>query len=134
MASSTTRQRYYYINKDRIAIVEKSDNRVTQESAETDYSTISVADKTVRVFGVFKPTALGTDLTTASDTGLTSIPAQFHEVIVSKAISHGYKDPRNLNIELAQFFEGEYIMGTREAKKFSKSRYRSGGVIKPHDF
>ena len=134
MASSTTRQKYWYTHKNQIAIIEKSDNITTQESAETQYTSISVTGKTVRIFGVFKPTALGTELTTASDTGLTSIPSQFHEVIVNKVIANGYKDPRNLKIDLATYFDSEYDKGLREAKKFSKSRYKRGGVIKPHDF
>lgn len=134
MASSTTRQKYWYTYKKQIAIVEKSDNITTQESTQSQYSSISTTGKTVRITGIFKPDALGTNLVDTNDSALTSIPSQFHETIVNKVISDGYKNPKNLNIDLATFFDVEYQKGIKEAKKFAKSRYRSGGVIKPHDF
>ena len=127
------KQRYWYIDKHRIGIVEKATNAVTKENKTSDYASISEV-KDLRIYGIMKPDALGSDIDSTSDAALTEIPDQFHELIVSKAIANGYKDPRNLNIELAQFFEGEYIMGVREAKKFSKSRYRKGGYIKAYDF
>ena len=134
------KQRYWYIDKHRIGIVEKATNAITKENKTSDYASVSEA-KELRIYGIMKPDALWSNttqnanyLTAIIDPALTEIPDQFHELIVSKAIAHGYKDPRNLNIDLVQFFEGEYIMGVREAKKFSKSRYRKGGHIKAYDF
>ena len=134
MATSTTRQRYWYLDKRRIGIVEKSNNATTQEAATSDYSSVSVAAKTIRVYGIFKPDALNSTLTADDDPALTEIPVQFHEVIVTRAIASGYKDPRNMQIDMATYFDAEYDKGLREAKKFSKSRYRRGGFIKAYDF
>ena len=134
------KQRYWYIDKHKLGIVEKNVNAVTKENVTSNYSSVSEA-KDLRVYAISKPDALysitsddANYLTVATDPALTEIPEQFHEVIVNKVIANGYKDPRNLNIDLAQFFEAEYLMGLREAKKFSKSRYRRGGYIKAYDF
>ena len=136
------KQRYWYIDKHKLGIVEKSTNAVTKENVTSNYSSVSEV-KDLRVYAISKPDALYSStssegganyLTVGTDPALTEIPEQFHEVTVNKVIANGYKDPRNLNIDLAQFFEAEYLMGLREAKKFSKSRYRKGGYIKAYDF
>ena len=62
------------------------------------------------------------------------IPGQYHEILTYKAIAMGYKDPRNMNIEAAQYFDIEYEKGVKEGKKFSKSNYQSTGTIKPQEF
>ena len=127
------KQRYWYIDKHRIGIVEKATNAVTKENATSNYESVSEA-KDVRIYGILKPDSLGSTMTSANDPALTEIPAQFHEVVVNKVISDGYKNPKNLNIDLANYFDAEYMKGLREAKKFAKSRYSRGGVIKPYDF
>ena len=127
------KQRYWYIDKHRIGIVESATNAVTKETLTSNYSSVSEA-KDVRIYGIMKPDALGTNLTNAADPALIEIPAQFHEVVVNRAIASGYKDPRNMQIDMATYFDAEYDKGLREAKKFSKSRYRSGAVIRPYDF
>ena len=62
------------------------------------------------------------------------IPEQFHEVLVYKAIAMGYKDPRNMEINNAQYFDQEYSLGVKEGKKFSKSNYTDVGSVKQQDF
>lgn len=127
------KQRYWYVDKHRIGIVEKDSNSTTKENVTSSYVSVSEV-KDLRIYGIMKPDALTTNLTSSSDPALTEIPEQFHEVIVNKVISDGYKVPKNLNIDLANYFDGEYQKGLREAKKFSKSRYTRGGVIRPQDF
>ena len=46
----------------------------------------------------------------------------------------GYKDPRNMEINLAQYFDGEYLASVKEAKKFSRSNYQTMGRIVSQDF
>jgi len=134
------KQRYWYIDKHKIGIVEKNTNAVTKENLTSSYSSVSEV-KDLRVYAISRPDALYSStsddanyLTVTTDPALSEIPEQFHELIVNKVVANGYKDPRNLNIELAQFFEAEYLKGLREAKKFSKSRYRKGGYIKAYDY
>ena len=71
-------------------------------------------------------------------TSLTSsidyIEERYLKGIVNKAISDGYKDPRNLDIQLAQFFEGEYVIAVKKAKKHAKSGYVSTGNVIPQEF
>ena len=120
-------------DKHRIGIVEKATNSTTKENATTDYASISEV-KDLRLYGIMKPDALTTNLTNASDPALTEIPSQFHEVIVNKVVANGYKDPRNMNIEAAQYFDIEYEKGVKEGKKFSKSNYSDVGFIRQQDF
>jgi len=53
---------------------------------------------------------------------------------VFKAIAFGYKDPRNMTIELAQYFDQQYAIGVKSGKKYSKSSHLSSGTIKQQDF
>ena len=46
----------------------------------------------------------------------------------------GYKKGKGFNIEKARFFDEEYNMGLKEAKKFARSNYVTTGNIKPQAF
>jgi len=39
-----------------------------------------------------------------------------------------------MEIQLAQYFDQEYAVGVKEAKKYSKSNYQATGTIKQQDF
>ena len=126
------KQRYYFIDthssNERLAFVEKG--TVTVDGVTSNYQTISEA-KTVRIKGAF----LDDDLVVGTLTGsYSNIPARFHEYIVSKVISAGYKDIRNLNINNADYFNLEYTKGVRKARKFTRSNYGKTGRIVPVDF
>ena len=54
--------------------------------------------------------------------------------MVYKVIAMGYKDPRNLEIKLAQYFDAEYSKSVKQGKKFSKSNYIQTGFTRPQDF
>ena len=62
------------------------------------------------------------------------IPEQFHEVLVYKVVANGYKDPRNMDLNNAQYFDNEYALGVKEGKKFSRNNYTDVGMISPQDF
>jgi hypothetical protein len=64
----------------------------------------------------------------------SNIPSRFHETLVSKVIAQGYKDPRNMELNNAQYFENEYALGVKKAKKFVRSNYQRSGFIRPQDF
>ena len=65
---------------------------------------------------------------------LEDIPTQFHEALAFKAIAMGYKDPRNMKIELAQYFDAEYDKVCKQAKKYARSNFQSTGQIVPQEF
>ena len=128
------KQRFYFIDThtsgEKLAIVEKATNAVTKDGYTDQYDTVSEV-KPVKIRGVFTDT----DLVAGTLTGTYSnIPSRFHEHIVTKVIAMLYKDPRNLHFDTAQFFDQEYNIGVKEAKKFSRSDYKTVGFIKPQDF
>jgi hypothetical protein len=65
---------------------------------------------------------------------LEDIPSQFHEALAFKVIAMGYKDPRNMKIELAQYFDGEYERIVKSAKKYARSNFQSTGQIVPQEY
>tara|TARA_R100000734_G_C3318672_1_gene113106 strand:- start:3338 stop:3727 length:390 start_codon:yes stop_codon:yes gene_type:complete len=129
MASKITTA--WYIDKlGKMGFVEKGTNAVTRNGYTTDWTSISSV-KPVRLYAVSRDV----DLSINNLTGTWSqIPIQFHEAIVYKVISMGYKDPRNMELENAQYFDMEYQKGVKEGKKFSKSNYTDIGSISPQDF
>tara|TARA_Y100001963_G_C6781457_1_gene450139 strand:- start:913 stop:1305 length:393 start_codon:yes stop_codon:yes gene_type:complete len=79
---------------------------------------------------------VGTD---ADLTGTTSewgdISDRYHQSIVDKVISIGYRDMRNSDLKNAEYFEAQYLKGEKRAKKMARSHYYEGsGRIVPQDF
>ena len=125
------KQRAWYIDRLlRIGIVEKATNAVTKDGYTSDWQSISEA-KDLRVYAISRDADLAIDLMTAS---WSQIPEQFHDVIINKAIAIGYKDPRNMDLNNAQYFDNEYALGVKEGKKFSRNNYTDVGFISPQDF
>ena len=46
----------------------------------------------------------------------------------------GYKDPRNFDIEKAQYFDMEYDLGLKQAKKFARSNQQTTGRASPQEY
>lgn len=130
-----TKKEYFYfidsyVSDEQLAFVEKG--LVTRNGWSSDYKTIqlTMADA-ARVRGSF----LESDLTINTLTGsYSNIPSRFHSAIVSKVIAMGYKDPRHMELNTAQYFDNEFELAIKRAKKFSKSNYQSTGRIVPQDF
>ena len=123
--------RAWYIDKlKRIGIVEKATNAVTKDGYNTDWTSITEA-KDLRVYTISMDEDLSINQTTST---WNQIPPQFHEAIVNKVIAGGYKDPRNMELKLAQYFDAEYAIGVKEGKKYSKSNYQTTGTIKQQDY
>ena len=149
MGAFTNPKRFYFVDKDRLGIVEEvtsssnanaSGGFITIDGASTSYETIESA-KSLRISGIAKadhfPTgtsATSGDYTNTTAGPLDQIPSQYHEALVFKAISSGYELPTNANLEMAQYFEAKYQVSTKEAKKFSRSNYTRTGVVAPQDF
>jgi hypothetical protein len=125
---------FYFIDThttgEKIAIVEKGS--VTKNGWTSNYKTVQIAgDNIVKIRGSFTDTDLANDAMTGT---YSNIPSRFHDTIVSKVITIGYKDPRHMEIQLSQFFDMEYEKGIKRAKKFSKSNYITVGRIVSQDF
>ena len=129
MANKNTRA-WYVDRLKRIGIVEKATNAVTKDGHSTDWTSISEA-KDLRLYCISRDADLNT---TALTNTWSQIPEQFHEVLIYKVIAMGYKDPRNMGLENALYFEKEYIEGVKEGKKFSRSNYQSTGFVRPQDY
>ena len=128
---ATKVNRAWYIDKlGVIGIVEKATNATTKDGYTSNWQSVGVV-KDIRMYAISQDVDLSINLLSESWLG---IPAQFHETLVYKAIANGYKDPRNMKIDAAQYFDGEYEKGLREAKKFSKSNYQTTGNLKPYEF
>jgi|TARA_Y100001973_G_scaffold59047_1_gene86899 hypothetical protein len=125
---------FYFIDiagdSEKIALLEKG--TVTRNGWTSDYKTIQLTGtNNISIKGIW----LDDDLVAGTLTGTYSnIPLRFHEAIVNKVISIGYKDPRNLNINNAQFFDLEFTKGMKKAKKFARSNYATLGRVVPNDF
>lgn len=134
---STSKKEYYYFIDthsagEKIAIVQKATNAVTRNGFTSNYQTIKQsADNILKIRGSW----LDSDLSANSLTSTYSnIPSRFHEAIVNRVIAMGYKDPRNMDLKVAQYFDNEWEKAVRRAKKFSKSNYVSIGRIVAQDF
>tara|TARA_R100001082_G_scaffold104287_1_gene75551 strand:- start:562 stop:960 length:399 start_codon:yes stop_codon:yes gene_type:complete len=127
-------KRFWFIDNSgkvpRMGIVEKSTNAITKDNHTTDYKSVTQA-KDITIYAISRDVDLSVDSLTST---WSAIPEQFHEVVVNKVIAMGYKKGKGFNIEKARFFDEEYNMGLREAKKFARSNYVTTGNIKPQDF
>ena len=128
---SDYKQRLWFIDKlGKLGIIEKSTNTVTKDGVISNWTSITEA-KPFRIYAVSQDMDL--DTTSFTNT-FNQIPSQFHEGIVYKVIASGYKEPRNQKFEAAQYFDNEYNLVVKEAKKFSKSNYRNTYTVKQQDF
>lgn len=117
---------FWYIVGNRIALVEKGSAPISGE----ELSSISTAGMKIRIEYTTRPLPFTTDLNTSSE-----LPDQFHEALCYKVISDLYKLPgETFNLQLAQYFDQQYLMAVREAKKYASRNRVSGGTIKPVSF
>ncbi len=112
----------------KVAIVEKTAKTVDGVTSEWQAVTESGLAFSIEYTGV------NADLESPSDT-FGDIAERYHKSIVDKAIAMGYRDPRNKDLQSAEYFEGLYLKGEKRAKKMARSRYYEGsGRIVPQDF
>jgi len=133
---NTNPERFWYVDNNRLAIVEKN-GTTTVDGANTVYKSVTEA-KPLSLHTISKADhfAAGDNANYDSTTQgpLGDIPIQFHEALVYKVIAMGYKTPPSLNIELAQYFDMEYERVVKQAKKYARSAFIQTGVIAPVDF
>ena len=142
---ATRKERFWYIDRQEvdvsldpdastsvIGLVEKATNAVTRNGYTTDFDSISVTGtNNLRLYCICQDA----DLSAGTLTGIyTNIPNQYHEALVYRVIAHGYRDPRHMDLNTSQYFEGLYLAGTKDAKRFARSNYQTVGAIKAQDF
>lgn len=110
---------YYLQNRD-LAII---------ENGTSSWVSISDAGRKIRYRAICYNTPFTEDLTEEPE-----FDERFHELVAYKAISMGYEDPRNFQIDAASFFNNKFKHGVREARKYIYSHNRMSHDIKPHYF
>jgi hypothetical protein len=128
-------QRYWYIDRgqggrNRLAIVEKSTSSTTKETITSNFASVSEV-KDLRIYVVDTQTDFAIDSITNEN---TEIPKRYHEALVYKVVANGYKDPRNQKIEAAQYFDNEYEVLLKKAKKYARSNLQTNGFVQQVDF
>ena len=127
MSLNEIRDKYHwFINGNRIAIVQKNDKYDGQD----EFISVQKAGMAIRIEYTTRPLRFTETLTESSE-----LPDQFHEALCYKVISDFYKLPGdNLNLQMAQYFDQQYLLQVREGKKYGSRNRISGGVIKPWSF
>jgi hypothetical protein len=136
---NTNPERFWFVSNNRLAIVEKN-GTTTTDGASTVYKSITEA-KPLRVHAISKADHFqkgqaipSSEYDSSTQGPLGDIPVQFHEALVFKIIAMGYKTPPNMQIELAQYFDMEYISAVKSAKKYARRAFIQTGMISPVDF
>lgn len=118
---------FWFINGDRIGIVEKNENNL---SGEDSFVSPKESGATLRYEYIARPLKFTTDLATSSE-----LPEQFHEALAFKVIADLYRLPgENFNLQLSQYFDNLYLAQVREGKKYASKRRVTTGYIKPVDY
>jgi len=111
-----------------LALVEKTSRTV--DGVTDEWKAITEAGLKVTM----ELTYVDSDLTSPASTW-SDISSRYHKSIVDKVIGMGYRDPRNKDLQSAEYFEALYLKGEKRAKKMARSHYYEGsGRIIPQDF
>jgi hypothetical protein len=114
----------WWHERERVGIIEHNGDITSATSP-----TIISANQKMRIFVTRRVGDFTSNLNQVSE-----IPPEFHEALAYKVISMGYTRGQNINVPLAQYFEGLYQQSVKKAKHYAKQRKISTGYIKPVDF
>ena len=130
--TSSSNDRYWYIDGDKLGVVEKIVGVSTRDGKQSDYQSIS-AVKEIRVIAVCRD-----DDFTATLTETGNIPVQFQDGLVFNSIAELmlHQGSASFNADLAQLFESKYMSVIKEAKKYARDgKVHSGSaIIRPQEF
>ena len=135
-ATSTSNKRYWYPIDDsgvRVGLVEESLRATTRDDKVSNFQSISEGSLQIRLHYISR----GTHLAKSSTSGATFTPeiqSMYHEALTYKAIASGYKDKRNQDLQAAQYFDNEYEVAVKKAKKRARSNNVTVGHIVPHSY
>ena len=127
MGLLTNRDKYFwFISGERLGIVE----RKTSTNVSDPQWQSPTSQESLRVHYTAKAAHLTVDLTESPE-----IPSQFHEALTMKVIADLYKLPgETFNLQLAAYFDQQYELQIREAKKYARKHHTSIGYIVPQDY
>ena len=132
--STSSNDRYWYLDTRRIGIVEKSTGRVTsRDDKSSQYQSCSVTDAEIRLLVTGYPTEFTQD-NISSNMVLSLVPGSFERAIIDYAIANGYMLPANFQPPAVQLFNSKYLESVKEGKKFANKSAGGIGRIAPCDF
>lgn len=118
----------------KMALVEKATSAVTKNGWTSDYKTIELTGtNNLRIVGVFSDVDLTDPDAVSPITKWSLIPERFHKCIADKVIAIGYRDPRNKDLQSAEYFEQVYEKQLRKAKARATTMLGTGRIV-PQDF
>ena len=130
--TTTSNERYWYIDHGRIGIVEKSTGSITRDDKTSNWQSISEALE-LRLYVVSKAPYL-TETANTDDGNAYDLPTQFHEGLTFRVIGMLYLRPQVFNQALSGSFLSLYDASVKDGRKFARNQYRSTGFIAPQDF
>ena len=130
--TTTSNERYWYIDHGRIGVVEKTTNAITRDDKTSNYQSISEALE-MRIYAVSKAPHLS-ELNSNDDGNSYDIPTQFHEGLAYRVIGMAYLKPANFHETLSMSFLSMYEKSIKDGKKFARNQYRTTGYIAPQDY
>lgn len=130
--TSTSNERYWYLDHGRIGLVEKSTGAITRDGKTSNYQSISEALE-LRLYVISKAPYLSE--TGATDDGNSyDLPTQFHEGLTFRVIGMLYLRPEVFNQVISSSFLALYDRTIKDGRKFARNQYRTTGFIAPQDF
>jgi hypothetical protein len=118
----------------KMALVEKATSAVTKNGWTSDYKTIELTGtNNLRIVGVFSDVDLTDPDAVSPITKWSLIPERFHKCIADKVIAIGYRDPRNKDLQSAEYFEAIYEKQLKKAKARVTNMLGTGRIV-PQDF
>ena len=125
--STSSNERYWYINNNRLAIVEKVNNAITRDDKISNFQSISEA-KEIRINSISQATDFTDNISDISE-----LPIQFHEGLAYKVIADGYL-VGNVNIDAHKIFYTKYKDSVKEGRKYARSKHIQTGNIRQTHF
>ena len=124
-----TIDRYWFVKDGEIGIVQY-DSTGTTINGVTSYYISPSESGTVKVHYIGRPSLMDGD----PQDEPSGLAKPFHKYLVAKVIAEGYKDPRNMDLNNAQYFDAEFEKGVIRGRKEGRCDYKGTGRIVPVEF
>ena len=114
----------WWVERARLALVE--------EGGTDNWQSPTTAGMNIRILASAKPPSftIGND----EDTTTSAFPPQFHKALAYWVIAELYRDPRNLDLEMAEYYRREYDKIVKLAKHYGKRGHAGFGQIRGQQF
>ena len=126
-AASSSDDRFWYIDTNRIGIVEKAINSTSRDGRVSNYQSISEV-KEIRLFTVSQGTDFTTDLNQESE-----LPSQFHEALIFKVVSDLHLLAEG-DMDRHKIFYTKYMNAVKSGRAYGRMNYLDSGAIRQVHF